>query len=168
MFSNTYLLEKEFGWTGILAEPAKSFHQDLANTDRNCHIETDCVWRESNLTLTFNEAGAFSTVDSHSSINLRKGRKKGKVYNVNTISLLDLCKKYNAPNQIDFLSIDTEGSEFEILSNFDFDKYQVKVITCEHNYTKEREKTFSLLTEKGYVRKFEKLSLYDDWYVKAE
>ncbi|MGL4348373.1 MAG: FkbM family methyltransferase [Chlamydiales bacterium] len=33
-----------------------------------------------------------------------------------------------------FLSIDTEGGEFEILQNFDFSKCQVDVITVEDNY----------------------------------
>ena len=40
-------------------------------------------------------------------------------YKVKTISLEDLLVKYNAPNIIDYLSIDTEGSEYEILSKLD-------------------------------------------------
>ena len=67
---------------------------------------------------------------------------------------------------MDYLSIDTEGSEFEILAKFDFDKYEFEIITCEHNYTDAREKLHRLLTSKGYVRKFEDISLFDDWYTK--
>jgi hypothetical protein len=66
---------------------------------------------------------------------------------------------------IDYLSIDTEGSEYEILANFDFSKHRFRVITCEHNYTQERDKIHTLLTEKGYLRKFEDVSQFDDWYV---
>ena len=78
----------------------------------------------------------------------------------------DLLEKYNAPKYIDYLSIDTEGSEYEILKNFDFEKYVFKIITIEHNYTSMRDKIFTLLTSKGYKRKYENLSQFDDWYVK--
>lgn len=43
--SNTYILEEEFEWNGILAEPAKCWHEDL-KINRKCHIDTDCVWRD--------------------------------------------------------------------------------------------------------------------------
>ncbi len=82
-----------------------------------------------------------------------------------TISLIDLLEKNNAPEVIDYLSIDTEGSEFEILSAIDFNKYKFSVITCEHNYTEQREKIFQLLTSAGYRRVFENISKYDDWYI---
>ncbi len=169
--SNTYLLEKEFEWSGILAEPARGWHKDLRN-NRNCSIETDCVWSESNSTLVFNEvdSGEYSTIDSYSAGDAHhQTRKKGRTYDVRTISLLDLLDKHNAPKKIDYLSIDTEGSEYDILRSFDFDKYQFRVITCEHGFTQgKRENIFSLLTEKGYLRKYEECSQFDDWFVKAE
>lgn len=167
--SNTYLLEKEFGWKGILAEPAICWHKDL-QSNRNARIEQSCVWKDSVSTLNFNEANLaeLSTIDAYSNTDLRsKARKNGKIYTVKTISFNDLLAKHNAPNDIDYLSIDTEGSEFEILNNLDFGRYSFKVITCEHNFTPMREQVFALLTKNGYVRKFEELSKFDDWYVKS-
>ena len=73
--------------------------------------------------------------------------------------------KYNAPKVIDYLSFDIEGSEYEILSHFDFESYKFRVITCEHNYTKMREKIYDLLISKGYRRKYVGLSELDDWYI---
>jgi FkbM family methyltransferase len=169
-FSNTYLLEKIYNWRGILAEPAKCWHSTIIK-NRSAYIENKCVWSSSNLILPFNEVSmpGLSTINLYSNEDLHsETRKNGKIYNVETISLNDLLLKYNAPPNIDYLSIDTEGSEFDILSNFDFDKYTFKVITCEHNYTPMRKRIFDLLTKNGYIRKFEALSKFDDWYVKVK
>lgn len=166
--SNTYLLEKDFNWQGILAEPAKVWHADLEK-NRGCSIDKNCVWSDSNSILDFNEVteAELSTIKKYSNNDwASKNRKNGLGYKVKTISLIDLLIKHNAPKVIDYLSIDTEGSEYEILSNFDFDSYQFRVITCEHNYTKMREKIYDLLTSKGYKRKYTGLSKWDDWYVK--
>lgn len=165
--SNTLLLEKNFSWTGVLCEPAKVWHNEL-EVNRNCIIEKLCVWKVSNSKLTFLETSypslstlsGFSENDFHS-----KSRSNSRKYSVETISLLDLLNKHNAPNEIDYLSIDTEGSEFQILNAFDFTKYRFKVITCEHNYGNSREQIFDLLSSHGYVRVYEDLSFFDDWYV---
>lgn len=165
--SNTYMLEKEMGWTGILAEPALVWHDALPK-NRSCHIDFDCVWARSGETLRFTEpeAAELSTIRNYAGLDEHAAaRFFGKIYEVNTISLLDLLKKYNAPKEIDYLSIDTEGSEFDILNAFDFDAYKIKVITCEHNYTPMREKIFDLLSSKGYTRKYTEISYFDDWYV---
>ena len=166
--SNTYLLEKEFDWTGILAEPAKVWVKDLKNNRPNCAIETFSVWKESNSIVTFNETSdpelstidEFMLTDAHAASRVRR-----KKYDVQTISLLDLLVKNMAPKVIDYLSIDTEGSEFEILNAFDFMKYVFRVITVEHNRTVQRELIYSLLTKNGYVQKFKDVSDFDDWYV---
>ena len=168
--SNTHLLETQYGWNGILAEPAKTWHSALQK-NRECFIETNCVWKKSGEQLAFNEVEdpELSTVAAFNESDLHKqSRKSGESYLVNTISLLDLLKKYNAPKIIDYLSIDTEGSEFEILQNFDFNNYGFRVITCEHNKTANREKIYNLLTSKGYKRKFVGFSKFDDWYVKED
>ena len=163
--SNTFLLEKNFIWKGILAEPAKQWHKKL-NKNREVFIEKNCVWHSSNEILTFNEIGELSTLDDFSNSDMhKKDRLKGKRYKVKTISLEDLLDKYNAPKLIDYLSIDTEGSEFDILSTFNFEKYKFRVITCEHNFTSNRQKIFNLLSDKGYERKYPEISKFDDWYV---
>ena len=167
--SNTNLLEREFNWKGILAEPARVWHSDLEK-NRECSIERNCVWSDSNSVLDFNEAteAELSTITKYNSVDWASTRRKNGVgYKVKTISLVDLLIKHNAPKVIDYLSIDTEGSEYEILSHFDFDSYQFRVITCEHNFTKMREKIYDLLISKGYKRKYVALSRFDDWYIKS-
>lgn len=140
--SNSLLLEQEFDWNGILAEPARCWH-DALRQNRRCHIETGCVWRVSGSNITFSEveSGGLSTIDSFASEDFYRERRKGAIkYDVKTISLLDMLDKYNAPRNIDYLSIDTEGSEYDILSGFDFGKYNVSLITCEHNFQPNRKK----------------------------
>ena len=170
--SNTILLEKKFKWNGILAEPLKRFHKSLKN-NRNAKIETDLVYSKSNKKLLFrevlnseNSSAIFSTIDHFSSNDLHsKSRKESNLYELNTISLNDLLTKYSSPHVIDYLSIDTEGSEYKILKSVNFKKYIFKVITCEHNYTKNRDKIYKLLTSNGYKRVLKKISKEDDWYI---
>jgi hypothetical protein len=77
-------------------------------------------------------------------------------------------KEHGAPERIGFLSIDTEGSEYEILRNFDFRAYKFNFITVEHNFEKPREAIHNLLTKHGYSRVLTELSKWDDWYVPTE
>lgn len=71
--------------------------------------------------LHFNETiePQFSTVEGLAGLDLHaKKRQDGKRYAVETISLRDLLRTHDAPVRIDYLSIDTEGSEFAILDSF--------------------------------------------------
>lgn len=168
--SNTWVLEKCFEWTGILAEPGRVWHKDLF-ANRNCSISTDCVWRESGKTLNFLESAqpTLSTIRSYSNSDGRNRLKRGghSSYSVNTISLVDLLRHYEAPRLIDFMSLDTEGSEFDILSSFDWDLYQITALCVEHNYTSQRDKIHALLVHHGYRRVYEGISGSDDWYQRS-
>ena len=73
---------------------------------------------------------------------------------------------HNAPKTIQFMSIDTEGSELDILRSYSFGARQIMSICVEHNYQpRARAGIYDLLTSKGYKRVFEKISKCDDWYV---
>jgi FkbM family methyltransferase len=167
--SNSYILERRYGWTGILAEPARCWHAALQR-NRGAHIEFSCVSASSGRTIPFYEKGVLSSARSQLSFGkkLKRLTKPGRFYEVPTISLLDLLQKHGAPPVIDYLSLDTEGTELQILGAFDFSAFRFRVITCEHNYSPNRDRIFALLSAHGYRRVCESISAVDDWYVSSE
>lgn len=170
--SNSWLLEK-LGWDGIVSEPHPGY-SDLIKKNRNCNVSTDCVFSETGKEIVFkavNGRPALSTIsmDTPDDSAEQNGRRDSFIeHKLKTISLEDLLSKYNAPNDIDFLSIDTEGSEYEILQNFNFQKYKFRTVCVEHNFTVHRELLYELFTKNGYTRKWETVSGHDDWYVLTE
>lgn len=167
--SNTWLLEKQFGWKGILAEPGRGWHASLAS-NRNCTIETDCVWIATGREVEFTQANhaGFSTISSYSGKDRHSlHRENGRTYLVKTVSLNDMLTRANAPRSIDYICIDTEGSDFDILSHFPFGEWDISVLTIEHNFREERNAMHALLTANGFVRVLTEQSMFDDWYVAA-
>ena len=104
--------------------------------------------------IDFSISGQLSTInDFVENDNMQTERKNNltKVIKLKTKTLLDVLVENKAPSIIDFLSVDTEGSEFEILSAFDFKKYQVNIICFEHNNNiLQKEKLQTLLINNGY------------------
>lgn len=166
--SNTYSLEKSLDWDGILAEPLPEWNRKLLQ-NRDASIDNRCVWRESGKVLEFNVARAHPELSSLKGFGENDSCAQARAVDseiilVETVSLNDLLTQYGAPRTIDYLSIDTEGSEYEILSTFDFGRFDVRVITVEHNFTDTREAIRRLLQSHGFVREFEIFSKNDDWY----
>lgn len=165
--SNTFLLEKEFGWTGILAEPGRNWHSSLER-NRAAIISKECVWSESGKYLTFieSEFPEFSTIDEfQNSDGMMTSRTPAAKYEVNTITLKELLETNKAPNYIDYISIDTEGSELEILAKFPFGQYKFGILTVEHNHSENEDAIDNLLSGQGYERVHRQISQFDGWYV---
>lgn len=167
--SNSHLLDKHYGWKGILAEPNPDYHERLAR-ERDCNITHKCVYSETGKTFKFlcAEKGLMSRLAhiNPKDHNEESGKREIKMeIDVETISLNDLLDEYKAPDVIDYMSVDTEGSELEILSHFDFGKRHVRMFTVEHNFTELREQIYDLMTSKGYVRRFPEYTRFDDWYI---
>lgn len=148
LLSNSWLLEKHFGWRGICAEPNPKLFERL-QPNRSCFLSPACVYRSSGERLRFVLADAYAAV--------------GDLIEVTTTSLMDLLDQQEAPAVIDYLSIDTEGSELAILEGINWSRYQFRSITVEHNFTEQRQGIQKLLEAQGYQRREAK---WDDWYVK--
>jgi len=167
--SNSYLLEQKYGWSGILAEPNPIWHEEL-HKNRSCNITDMCVFSVSGETLDFlmTDAADLATIKGFGRDDeFKSEREKAKTISVKTISLYDMLDEHMAPEVIDFMSVDTEGSEYGILNAF-FQKnnrYEVRCISVEHNFTM-RDKLHELMTANGYKRKFMEISRWDDFFVK--
>lgn len=166
--NNSMVLERNFDWTGICAEPNPTFHDALARA-RTCHISHKCVHSISGSKMDFIMAARpmFSRLEAASDgLEFEDGGIDDKIA-VDTITLNDLLDEHDAPNVIDFISIDTKGSELDIMSTFDFSKRHVRMFAIEHNHEERRDDIFALMTANGYVRRLPELSKFDDWYIHA-
>lgn len=165
LLSNTFLLERHFGWTGICAEPNPAYFADLKR-NRSCRTSDACIGATTGAQVDFVLADEYGSIADYADTDQHAGtreayRRAGQVRSMQTTSLHDFLTAHGAPREIDYLSIDTEGSEFDILNAFPFDAWRIRFLTVEHNFTPMREKIFDLLSARGYVRTE---AQWDDWY----
>jgi FkbM family methyltransferase len=169
--SNTWLLEDRYGWAGVLAEANPVWHADLRK-NRRAKLDFRCVHARSGETVSFLATDAddpelsciaeFASGDHFADI-----RARGAEIAVRTASLNELLADHQLPREIDYLSIDTEGSEHAILSAFDFSKHHARLISVEQNPTTEP-LIEALLGQHGYTRVFKAFSQWDGWYVSGD
>jgi FkbM family methyltransferase len=166
--SNTFLLEKTFGWTGILCEPATSFHSELTS-NRTSKIDRRCVFSKSGDLIQFHEVQnkELSGIKEYQHIGGWEAERRNHIsYTVETVTLNDLLVTNHSPSVINYMSIDTEGSEYEILKDFPFHKWDIECLTIEHNYSENESKIDQLLERNGYKRVCSSASVWDGWYIK--
>jgi hypothetical protein len=95
--SNTYMLEKMFGWTGILAEPSRTFAPMALANRSSCAFDSRCVWSATGESVPFTETteiGEFelSTVTQFAQSDCYD-RSRAVEYQVETVSLATCWSK---------------------------------------------------------------------------
>lgn len=140
--SNTLFFEKK-GWSGILVEPNKKDYEKILKC-RKTPAENIAIYKETG-TFKFLLCGGYIKVLSgllheqhpqHLQRIVNEFFEHGdsmELVNMQTMTFEDLLKKYNRTT-VDYLSIDTEGSEYAILNSIDFTKFYIKCISVENNY----------------------------------
>jgi FkbM family methyltransferase len=142
-FSNTYYFEKNLNWSGICVEPIQTTFEKLTKNRTSDNIN-GCI-SDFEGTDTFYEISGYSEMLSglkskyHES-HLERIRNEVKefggdikeievtCYNINNILLAKGIEK------VDYLSIDIEGGEKDLLKVVDFKNFCFDYITIENNY----------------------------------
>jgi len=132
-FSNTWRFVPH-GWQGILIEPTRVFEQLVVNRPEStclpaCLTQHDCEQvKFAEKVQSLPMSGLVLHLPNHA-----KGQKKRNITTRTGVSLGTLLDAHGAPPHIDYLSLDTEGSEVEILKGVPFDRYTFGAVSVELN-----------------------------------
>ena len=162
--SNTLLLEQQYGWTGILIEPTSAF-ATLKRNRPHCICDDSCLAGEhKQVTMVEILDRGQAQLSPHAGHNLLLSRAVEDValfelsimnsywgtaqkgYVKNAVPLASVLRKHAAPRQIDYLSLDVEGFEYEILRSFPFDEFEFGCLGIERPPSELHE----LLLGRGY------------------
>jgi len=146
-YSNTLFFEKTLGWKGVAIEPIPATFEKL-KSNRSCDTVNACVGPTDGevefLVIEGPSEMLSGIIDNYDARHLERikdsqekhGDKTKKIM-IPSLRLESIMK--NTPfNKIDYLNIDTEGGEFEILKSIDFSKYEIDTISVENNYKETR------------------------------
>lgn len=156
-YSNTYFFEKYLGWTGICVEPLPNVFEKLRK-NRACICVNACICDVAG-TGKFLEirgapemlSGLIAKYDARHYDRVRSELRQGgssRVIDVPCITFNDLMEKYNITH-IDYLSVDTEGGEFDIIASIDLKNIDIDIIDVEVNF-EDQTNIREYLTQNGY------------------
>jgi hypothetical protein len=164
--SNTLVLERELGWTGLLVEPSGAFHRLVGNRPGAICVDCCIAAEEREVTLFeifdrgqagISELAAGNTLLSQvrNDIGSSEGEQKTssqwgefrRAVRKQAYPLATVLERHHAPRVIDYFSLDVEGFEFEILRNFPFDRYRFRCLGVE----RPTKLLHALLCGNGYV-----------------
>lgn len=170
--SNTLYFEKYRNWKGILVEPSPNNYL-LCRENRNaktiifCNACTSFDYKEKFVEIYYSNLMSFPLGLESDLTNPNQHAAYGKIHlkpNENNFSfgaiaqpLNDLLIQGNAPNLIDFLSLDVEGSEIEVLKGIDHNLFRFKYLCIE---SRNKDKVISFLLSHDYEF-IEQLSQHD-------
>lgn len=171
--SNTLFFEEKRNWTGICIEPLPDKFELLNSFRKSINLNL-CVSNhdgETIFTYVSGYANELSGIyeDYHPNhinrINSEVEKHGGEAKNivVKTKKLQTILNDFNI-TEIDYCSIDTEGSEMKILNSIDYDKSNIKIFSVENNYNSGD--VYNFLLSKGYSL-HTKLH-WDDIYIKKD
>jgi hypothetical protein len=172
--SHTYPLEKYLGWNGICIEPSKEQWEVLFR-DRDCCVDGSVVWHTDGEEVLFLSGvkkrydKMSSGIEGYALKRMTDEQKKETLKEMEsstryTRTLQTILKKHNAPKFIEFLSLDTEGAEYEVLKNFPFNEYTFGAMVIERDIKQEKSNQIrSLLESHQYV--YDYRGRCDDYYI---
>lgn len=161
--SNSLYFEKERNWRGVLIEPSPHNYllcKERRSTENNifCNACVSFDYKDKYVDIKYANLMSISEnleldledKDAH----IQSGEKflsaKEDVFSFGSVAetLNSILKKSNAPKEIDFLSLDVEGAELEVLKGVNFVEFSFKFMLIEVRDLKKME---NFLNPHGYI-----------------
>jgi FkbM family methyltransferase len=163
-YSNTLYLEKELNWNGLCLEPHPDLFRRLAQ-NRSCKClqvaiadydgQTDFLKVINNPPENDGPDMLSGIIVNYDSRHLRRIEQevqangaKIEILQIPCLTLTSVLKQHNIYH-IDYLSIDVEGSELQVLKGIDFDIFDIDFIDVENNFGENKIRDF--LASKNFV-----------------
>ena len=171
--SNTFYFEKNLNWNGVLIEPIKKKYLKCLRyrSNKNYFYNNACVsfnYKHDKIKMFYSDLmSSISDQEINNKVDAKKHAYEGKQYLlkdedieevlVNVKTLNSIFEEINAPKLMDFLSLDVEGAELEVLNGINLLTYNFKFILIESRDDDEIKK---YLINKNYIF-LEKISKRD-------
>lgn len=141
--SNTLFFERHLGWKGICIEPIPEAFQKLQK-NRKCTCIEGAIYDKSHEALFLHVkgtgemlSGVLATFDPRQLQRIFTDMSKlgidTEILIVKCFALTSLLLNNNYKH-VDYLSIDCEGGEMEVLKSIDYDAVDISVISVERNF----------------------------------
>ena len=128
--SNTYALEKNLNWNGICIEADHETYSILKR-NRRCACINACVGKSEGEVEFITGRGPYSgSKDKRRDIEIRDDIGS-KTRIIPTLPINQILDQHRAPEIIDYLSLDVEGMEDDVMQTFPFDKHRFLCATIE-------------------------------------
>jgi FkbM family methyltransferase len=168
-FNNTLYFEKIHNWNGINIEPIKNIFNKLCINRPNCiniNVAIDDIEGESEFCENIGYTEMLSGLQKHydarhlERIKMEKHiDDKTNIIMVKTKTLNNIITEHNI-KRINYLSVDVEGAEFNVINTINFDEVYIDVIGFENNYPNNSQKIIEFLNNKGYYTIFKSLDIF--------
>jgi len=173
--SNSYFLEKNLNWKGLLIECNPEIVNECRK-NRNAYICDKAIYKESNTMIDFiiprgkeitggkaQLSGIKDYLREESISCFNESYKEHTIIKVATININELLEQYDM-YIIDYMSLDIEGYELEILKQIDFNKYKILYLTVDHAcIPRYQNEINTYLLSQGYI--LSRHNNHDDEYI---
>jgi len=138
-YSNTLFFEREKNWRGVLIEPITEKYIFCKKNRAKTNTIVNCACSSKNQKLRLINADLMTTINNNKFINFKEHLQLAKkhsdakqtIFTTYGKTLNYILKKYKIPKIIDFLSLDTEGNELDILKGLNLNIYIIRLILIE-------------------------------------
>ncbi|MES1265673.1 MAG: FkbM family methyltransferase, partial [Variovorax sp.] len=152
--SNTYLFYRKHGASGVLVEANHALAEQLKTARPRDQVVEVAVSGRHDVTITFHQC-AISELSGLNEAHIHSFGRNAPIEQVTVANLhINALLDRYAERQIDYLSIDVEGVDIELLEAMDFNQHRPHFIQCEpseHFCPGASDKVAALLQAKGYV-----------------